>query len=413
MTQIKIEVPANDHIALSAMADALQRIAAERTNVTEYFDGSEEVVETDSPLVKQCEEFKTPKGDDFVEPVDVEIARMDEEVKQYIDQVKDVDSFNVTLDRVEELHSEPTPTEQDDTLDADGLPWDKRIHSRGKTRLSDNSWRLARKPNDKTDEEWSAYVESVKSELKAVQDIPSDDTAISIEDITQAEINAGTLDEQCDDVSIVRQEAVTPPEAEFTAQQAIDVIGNTNDNPMDIVEPTADVETREGPFYWSHDESDSCGEVQTLEQLREMLDSDPLCNEINKESYDKRVEIGYDNGINNVTPPTAPTLAPPVIDTEANETPVAPVTPPTSLTPPVVEAPVVEPTVESSDQPSVTTFQELMLYITGNAKKRGADNDMIKATLAEVDPALTAIPLIATRADLIPKFVTALEAKLS
>ena len=30
MTQIKIEVPANDHIALSAMADALQRIAAER-----------------------------------------------------------------------------------------------------------------------------------------------------------------------------------------------------------------------------------------------------------------------------------------------------------------------------------------------------------------------------------------------
>ena len=54
-----------------------------------------------------------------------------------------------------------------------------------------------------------------------------------------------------------------------------------------------------------------------------------------------------------------------------------------------------------------------MLYITGNAKKRGADNDMIKTTLAEVDPALTAIPLIATRADLIPKFVTALEAKLS
>ena len=284
MTQIKIEVPANDHIALSAMADALQRIAAKRAPSVTESDTQPSITDLcDKPFGVPTELYKTPKGDDFVEPVDVEIARTDVEFEEAVESINDV---------------EPAPTEQDDTLDADGLPWDKRIHSRGKTRLSDNTWRLARKPNDKTDEEWSAYVESVKSELKAVQDIP-------------------TLDEQA----------------------------------------VADL---------------------TL----------PVFDE-----------------------PTAPTLTPPVIDTdtpngmsEANETPVAPVTPPTSLTP-QVEAP--------SDQPSVTTFQELMLYITGNAKKRGADNDMIKATLAEVDPALTAIPLIATRADLIPKFVTALEAKLS
>lgn len=296
MTQIKIEVPANDHIALSAMADALQRIATERFNTNdegekiEYFNTDDEKLNAES---------EHAKNDDMLVNADAAFQALQRE------EFEETTSAPTFKDMIGD--GTLIPTEQDDTLDANGLPWDKRIHSRGKTRLSDDTWRLARKPNDKTDEEWSAYVESVKSELKAVQDIPSDDTAISIEDITQAEINAGTLDEQ----------AVA-----------------------DLTPPVVDE-------------------------------------------------------------PTAPTLTPPAIDTEA---PVAPVTPPTSLTPPV-ESP--------SDQPSVTTFEELMIYITGDAKKRGADTDMIKATLVEVDPALIAIPLIGTRADLIPKFVTALEAKLS
>ena len=348
MTQIKIEVPANDHIALSAMADALQRIAAERAPSVTAGDSQVEQCDT---LIKQCEEFKTPKGDDFVEPVDVEIARMDEETKGF--SVPDNYEESIANFHTSPRSADEPETEQDDTLDADGLPWDKRIHSRGKTRLSDDTWRLARKPNDKTDEEWSAYVESVKSELKAVQDIPS------VEPV----------------------EDQTPNDNEQYAKAWKEHYGD--DDPLDE-QAVADLT----PPVTLTDE-------QVREEIKEKLESGEVTVE-------------------------AP-LTPPVIDTdtpngmsEANETPVAPVTPPTSLTPPVVEAPVTEPSVEApSDQPSVTTFQELMLYITGNAKKRGADNDMIKATLAEVDPALTAIPLIATRADLIPKFVTALEAKLS
>ena len=313
MTQIKIEVPANDHIALSAMADALQRIAAERApSVTVGVTQSDD--EAYGKAWSTHYGSDTEQVDDFVEPVDVEIARMDGELDDTVDELLAcLDNVKVEV---------PEHIEQDDTLDADGLPWDKRIHSRGKTRLSDDTWRLARKPNDKTDEEWSAYVESVKSELKAVQDIP-------------------TLDEQCGDVGIVRQEADTPT---LDEQAVADL------TPPVVDEPAVQME--------------------------------------------------------GVTPNGDVAIEPPVTTVGA---PVAPVTPPTSLTPPVVE-----PSVEApSDQPSVTTFQELMLYITGNAKKRGADNEMIKATLAEVDPALTAIPLIATRADLIPKFVTALEAKLS
>lgn len=321
MTQIKIEVPANDHIALSAMADALQRIATEHASSVSVVEpenipegvvqrtpvnpaeaygkaGSEHYGSNTGQLNDELEHASQPDHDEAFEEgeklFDAEIARMDEE------------------------------RERDDTLDADGIPHDKRIHSKGATRLADNTWRLRKRPADKTEEEWTAYIDSVKAEFKAVQDIP-------------------TLDEQA-------VADLTPPEAEFTEQQAVDHIGNVNDNPMDVVEPTLD-----------------------------------------------------EQAVADLTPPVIDTDTPNGMS-EANETPVAPVTPPTSLTPPVVEA--------ASDKPSVTTFQELMLYMTSDAKKRGADNDTIKATLLEVDPALTAIPLIATRADLIPKFVTALEAKL-
>lgn len=332
MTQIKIEVPANDHIALSAMADALQRIAAERQHVDLTPKGvtpehaPEELTETFTRTVSV--------GDESITETTVKQYQSTETHDEELEA--SVQSENTKYD--EELEAS---TQQDDTLDADDLPWDKRIHSRGKTRLSDDTWRLARKPNDKTDDEWSAYVESVKSELKAVQDIPSE-TSVT----TTVQLNEGV-----------------------TTDDIVEVLTS---------EPTLD--------------------EQAVADL-----TPPVTDEDNAASIEDITQAEVDAG--NLTPPvvdepTAPTLTPPAIDTEA---PVAPVTPPTSLTPPV-ESP--------SDQPSVTTFEELMIYITGDAKKRGADTDMIKATLVEVDPALIAIPLIGTRADLIPKFVTALEAKL-
>jgi hypothetical protein len=66
--------------------------------------------------------------------------------------------------------AEPTECEliTPDTPDADGIVWDKRIHSQGQTRNADNTWRLARKPKDKSEAEWNEYVEAVKAELLAV-----------------------------------------------------------------------------------------------------------------------------------------------------------------------------------------------------------------------------------------------------
>ena len=190
MTQIKIEVPANDYIALSAMADALQRIATERAPSVTV--GSSQVKQCED-VINKYENTTTEKEHDENMLADVEITRLDEEFEASIhhENTKLDEAFEENVagptikDMIEDGTIPPLP-EQDDTLDADGLPWDKRIHSRGKTRLSDDTWRLARKPNDKTDEEWSTYVESVKSELKAVQDIPTlGDTVTSptIEDV--------------------------------------------------------------------------------------------------------------------------------------------------------------------------------------------------------------------------------------
>ena len=40
-----------------------------------------------------------------------------------------------------------------DTLDADGLPWDARIHSGNQERNADNTWRVRRRPKDVTPEQ--------------------------------------------------------------------------------------------------------------------------------------------------------------------------------------------------------------------------------------------------------------------
>ncbi len=322
MTQIKIEVPANDTIALNAFAEALQRIVSERTNATEYFDGTEQVIDdTQAKFVES-----TLASDDFEKGkklYDAEIERMDaeqsawenlppedkelDEVKKYVEQVKDIESFEDSLERVEELHNEPT----NDALDTDGIPWDKRIHSKGKSRLADDTWRLRKRPADKDEDEWTTYIDTVKAELKAVQNIPVEPT----------------LDEQAV-ADVQESETVTPP---------------------------------------------TLSDDQAREEIKEQLEAGEVVIQAPTEP---------------VTPPSA--VVPPV----------AAVTPPASLTPP------------ATDEPTVKTFPELMKYITTSAAKRGANNDMIKEVLLEVDASLTAIPLIANRVDLIPVFVEKLEARL-
>lgn len=62
----------------------------------------------------------------------------------------------------------PTPpaAPANPNLDANGLPWDKRIHSSSRAKVADGTWRYARNLD-------KALIATVEAELRAVQAIPS------------------------------------------------------------------------------------------------------------------------------------------------------------------------------------------------------------------------------------------------
>lgn len=352
MTQIKIEVPANDTIALNAFAEALQRIAAERDierTLTESFTrtvsvGNESITETTvKPVTEQLNDVAIDALDKELDEVENQQSVMtttdvnDIEYQKIQGVITPNCEVEVTLEGdVDKLEESPTNV----NLDKAGIPWDGRIHSKGKSRLADDTWRLRKRPADKDEDEWSTYVESVKSELLVVQNAPS------VERLTE---QVNELHEQLDtqgDVNV----PVTPPTEHFTGNKSVSYHAN---EPKKCDYPSSDTEA--------------------------------------------------------VTPPSA--VVPPV----------AAVTPPTSLTPPqvreeikeqlesgevTINAPIATPPASESD---VTTFPQLMKYITSDAAKRGATNDLVKQALVKTDPSLISIQLIGGRIDLIPQFIKNLE----
>ena len=77
-----------------------------------------------------------------------------------------------TDDDTTDADDDDTQLATDETLDADGLPWDARIHSGNQERNADNTWRVRRRPKDVTPEQWAEQVAQVRDELFALMAIP-------------------------------------------------------------------------------------------------------------------------------------------------------------------------------------------------------------------------------------------------
>lgn len=73
--------------------------------------------------------------------------------------------------------SEPADSDDDadvKALDTAGMPWDKRIHSRTKSKNTDGTWKVARKPkNFATKEEWEVYVNACRAEYTGEVVVPA------------------------------------------------------------------------------------------------------------------------------------------------------------------------------------------------------------------------------------------------
>lgn len=158
--QISLTIPNDDPIALRAFGNALEEMA-----VAHGAEVREPVVISQKQAVADVS-VKTVMQD-IAEPL-LPSPRTAQALRE--------------ADDIEAAHSVPftdddTQLATNDTLDADGLPWDARIHSGNQERNADNTWRVRRRPKDVTPEQWAEQVAQVRDELFALMAIPVADPA--------------------------------------------------------------------------------------------------------------------------------------------------------------------------------------------------------------------------------------------
>lgn len=175
---MKLELPDNNASVLFHMGNALQSIAkdldVERVGKLTSHVHTGVSGMTPDELSDTVDKMIESVAADWKVPVN-RLTGNTTDAEQYGksvlgDCLDSIDGLAESIGIIRQQASDAT-VEASDTIDADGLPWDQRIHSRGKTRLADNRWRMARKPSDKSDEEWAEYVEGVKTELCALMAI--------------------------------------------------------------------------------------------------------------------------------------------------------------------------------------------------------------------------------------------------
>ena len=148
MSQIKISVPNDDHVALRAMAKALEEIAVARGAPAQSvsLENHIHISQDESWLKQQVTEAmqKAESGE--------AVYLSSEEAEAKMDNFK------------EEIREKYDPAvSQTPITDSTGTPWDERIHSASKALNSDGTWRLRRKPKDMDEAEWLAYVDAVQT----------------------------------------------------------------------------------------------------------------------------------------------------------------------------------------------------------------------------------------------------------
>lgn len=136
MSNITLTIPNDDTIALRQFGKALIEIASEKEG--RPLDVSNETLQQALPRMMDAPEVDT--------------------TAQQVESL----ATNV-VDR--EVHFDNPAPQVSDITDSTGTPWDERIHSTSKALNADGTWRLRRKPKDMDEEEWAAFVESVKGEL--------------------------------------------------------------------------------------------------------------------------------------------------------------------------------------------------------------------------------------------------------
>jgi len=228
---IKITVPNDDHVALRAMAKALEEIAVARGAPLRVNLVTQEMLdklkETPSGHIEcETEIDATPhyRGDyDFnVSDETIKNSQLDnnltprvitalEEMNKQVEADTTAQQYEALQKELRKKHIETVTTPFIDT-DSTYTPWDERIHSTSKALNSDGTWRLRRKPADKTPEEWTAYVKWVEEDIHTVLHGQSEDSEEFKQLLKECEEEAPKILEA---MSQVFEPSVTPAGDDF------------------------------------------------------------------------------------------------------------------------------------------------------------------------------------------------------
>ena len=201
MSNITLTIPNDDHIALRAFGKALEEMALAH--------GAE-------PR-KTVGELSYKLNIDTTEAT-AALERLRATTEELLMTEPEIDT---TAQQVESLAVPMGGNEEQvlPTADSNGTPWDERIHSTSKALNADGTWRLRRKPKDMDEEEWVAFVETVKAELvnKAI-----DEETNAIEEALKQygeEIDHVSIDpahnEGDETAELTMEPPVTPPGDDF------------------------------------------------------------------------------------------------------------------------------------------------------------------------------------------------------
>lgn len=160
---IEIKFDSSDPIALAAIGDALIKIANHHSDGDIPLYNTVTTTATVGEVSVSSQEPVSPNGDD-----DNAANQNDHSGQESVDPASQAKDEQENIEAIKKV--------VDERLDADGLPWDARIHHKDKKLNGDNTWQIRRHAKKEFPEkaDWLAYVEQIKDELRAAVKKPSE-----------------------------------------------------------------------------------------------------------------------------------------------------------------------------------------------------------------------------------------------
>ena len=202
MSNITLTIPNDDHIALRAFGKALEEMALAH--------GAPLQVNPRADVEKLRETMENAEPTHIIPEVDTTAQQVESlgathiiTEQKLVGDPEPVGDGNFSQGYVATVEEIAGP------VDSTRTPWDERIHSTSKALNADGTWRLRRKPTDKTPEEWAEYVKWVEEDIYTVQHGQTEEPP-EIGEPTREEV-----DELIEASNKMLEPPVTPPGDDF------------------------------------------------------------------------------------------------------------------------------------------------------------------------------------------------------